>query len=61
MCTLCNYTDNAGWTRNDPPNGLGTWLVVANVAYIAWYVGIGRQFWRAARRPPAWTLIRAAS
>ena len=25
-------------------------FMVANVAYIAWYVGIGRRFWRAARR-----------
>jgi hypothetical protein len=25
-------------------------FMVANVAYIAWYVGIGRQFWRAARQ-----------
>jgi hypothetical protein len=24
-------------------------FLVANVAYIAWYVGIGRRFWRAAR------------
>lgn len=26
-------------------------FMVANVAYIAWYVGIGRRFWRAARQP----------
>jgi hypothetical protein len=25
-------------------------FMVANVAYIAWYVGIGRRFWRAARQ-----------
>jgi hypothetical protein len=25
-------------------------FMVANLAYIAWYVGIGRRFWRAARR-----------
>jgi hypothetical protein len=25
-------------------------FMVANVAYVAWYVGIGRRFWRAARR-----------
>ena len=28
-------------------------FMVANVAYIAWYVGIGRRFWRAARQDPA--------
>jgi len=26
-------------------------FMVANVAYIGWYVGIGRRFWRAARQP----------
>jgi hypothetical protein len=26
-------------------------FMVANVAYIAWYVGIGRRFWRAAHQP----------
>ena len=25
-------------------------FMVANVAYIAWYVGIGRRFWQAARQ-----------
>jgi hypothetical protein len=25
-------------------------FMVANVAYIAWYVGIGRRFWRAAHQ-----------
>lgn len=28
-------------------------FMVANVAYIAWYVGIGRRFWRVARQDPA--------
>jgi hypothetical protein len=28
-------------------------FAVANVAYIAWYVGLGRRFWRAARTNPA--------
>jgi hypothetical protein len=28
-------------------------FMVANVAYIAWYVGIGRRFWQAARQNPA--------
>ncbi|MFS8070540.1 MAG: hypothetical protein ACMG6S_29600, partial [Byssovorax sp.] len=31
-----------------PP--LAPLFMVANVAYIAWYVGIGRRFWRAARQ-----------
>ena len=25
-------------------------FMVANIAYIAWYVGVGRRFWRAARQ-----------
>ena len=31
-----------------PP--LASLFMVANVAYVAWYVGIGRRFWRAARQ-----------
>lgn len=31
---------------------LASLFMVANVAYIAWYVGIGRRFWRAARQEP---------
>jgi Domain of unknown function (DUF4386) len=30
--------------------GLAPLFMVANIAYIAWYVGIGRRFWRAARQ-----------
>ena len=29
---------------------LATLFMVANIAYVAWYVGIGRRFWRAARQ-----------
>jgi hypothetical protein len=25
-------------------------FMVANLAYVAWYIGIGRRFWRAARQ-----------